>query len=444
MDRRKFLVGLGSASVGGSALLGSGAFSRVESHRAVTIAVAEDPDAYLGLDKCPGSANGSYAWLDDDGHLAIEMNEENPTHNGEVDDYLGAGINSNSTSWFDRVFQVCNQGKEPACVWISDDDQWPHVPAGEPHEGDRRVEFYLEDDDESSIIGRENSFVLDVGECVCVGIRTRSYGLSDGDELLGDLDNTIEINADVDGECFVPGESTCQIWGIERESANPGLRPVSVVDDGTVDGVGSAITALPDSAGERNYPNGLAFDAAQGRYYFATTVGSEKGVLHSFDVNNGVTEYDPIGGGNDIAGAVFHDGKYYYVPNGTKELKTAVVDTYGDSSSSVTIEDVATFENNLGFGDIAVDQSANDLYFSTVNGYFFSYDLDSDTENDIGGDAAGKQIAFAHGILWAHDANSGEWFTVDTSDGSTTLVGETRTFTDLAKCGDLDQREPRR
>ena len=79
MDRRKFLVGLGSASVGGSALVGSGAFSRVDAQRAVTIQVAEDPDAYLGMDKCSidGSEtpNSSYASLDDDGHLRILMND---------------------------------------------------------------------------------------------------------------------------------------------------------------------------------------------------------------------------------------------------------------------------------------------------------------------------------------------------------------------------------
>lgn len=194
MDRRKFLVGLGSASVGGSALIGSGAFSQVESHRAVTIAVAQDPDAYLGLDKCPGSANGSYAWLDENGHLAIRMDEENPTHNGDVDDYLGAGVNSNSTSWFDRVFQVCNQGKQAICLWIEDDDAWPM------YDGERRVEFYYEGNDDNSIVGEDNRLTLNVGDCACIGIKTRTYGLSDGDELLGELDNQIQINATV--ECF--------------------------------------------------------------------------------------------------------------------------------------------------------------------------------------------------------------------------------------------------
>ena len=49
MKRRRFIVGTATAAIGGSALLGSGAFSRVESHREVTIEVVGDEDAYLRL-----------------------------------------------------------------------------------------------------------------------------------------------------------------------------------------------------------------------------------------------------------------------------------------------------------------------------------------------------------------------------------------------------------
>jgi len=219
MERRKFLIGVGSASLGGSALLGTGAFSRVESQRSVTIAVAEDPDAYLGLDKCGGhdnpTPNGSYAHLDDHGHLEILMNDENPTIG---DTPLGEGINSDSTTWLDNVFQICNQGKEDVCVWIGDDDAWPVVDEG-PYEGDRRVEFYVEDDDTRSLIGESNSLFLELGECVCVGIRTRTHGLSDGDELLASLENQIQINADVD--CPEPDngddEPDCEVCGPDGE-----------------------------------------------------------------------------------------------------------------------------------------------------------------------------------------------------------------------------------
>ncbi|MFP8956492.1 hypothetical protein ACLI4Y_07175 [Natrialbaceae archaeon A-CW3] len=49
MKRRKFIVGTAAASIGGSALLGSGAYSTVESQREVRIRVQGDEDAYLSL-----------------------------------------------------------------------------------------------------------------------------------------------------------------------------------------------------------------------------------------------------------------------------------------------------------------------------------------------------------------------------------------------------------
>ncbi len=50
MKRRRFILGTATASIGGSALLGSGAFSRVDSQRHVQIEVVGDDDAYLRLE----------------------------------------------------------------------------------------------------------------------------------------------------------------------------------------------------------------------------------------------------------------------------------------------------------------------------------------------------------------------------------------------------------
>ena len=232
MDRRKFLVGLGSASVGGSALIGSGAFSRVEAQRSVTIEVAEDPDAYLGLDKCrypdyegEHVPNGSYAHLDDHGHLEILMNEDNPHH---PDDDLGAGVNSESQTWFHNVFQICNQGKDTVCVHIEEFETLENDPDYGP-----TVDFYLGDDDERSIVGEENHFELEVGDCRCVGIKTVTKGLSDGDELI--VDDDITIVADVDcpndePECaHLEANYSCSEWRAD----DPNAEESSIVFDAT-------------------------------------------------------------------------------------------------------------------------------------------------------------------------------------------------------------------
>lgn len=188
MKRRKFIVGVGGVAAGGSALLGSGAFSRVESHRAVTIEVAQDPDAYLGLDSCQDddgntTPNSSFTDLDGNGHLEVDMGPSS---------YGGYGVNSNSFTWFDNVFQITNQGKEQACVWIG----------GKEGEYPERVTFYLEGDRENSLEGAENGVLLDVGESICVGIHTNTR--KDGDEVPTDGDTLLEsvtIYADVDAEC---------------------------------------------------------------------------------------------------------------------------------------------------------------------------------------------------------------------------------------------------
>lgn len=50
MNRRTVLIGLGTAAVGSSLALGSGAFTQIESERRVTIRVDEDSQALVALE----------------------------------------------------------------------------------------------------------------------------------------------------------------------------------------------------------------------------------------------------------------------------------------------------------------------------------------------------------------------------------------------------------
>ena len=188
MERRKFLIGTAGTAVGASALVGSGAFTRVESQRDVTIEIAEDPDAYVGLDGCEGSANASYTNINDDGHLEIDMSSENPTDEG------GLGVNSDSFSWFDDVFQVCNQGKQAAAVWFEFPDASTVDYDGDTYD---RVAFYWVDDDGNRhyINGEDDALDLKLGTCVCIGIRTVTKGMSTDETL---LDDEVVIHTDAD------------------------------------------------------------------------------------------------------------------------------------------------------------------------------------------------------------------------------------------------------
>ena len=95
MKRRNFIVGLGATAAGGTAVLGSGAFSSVEGERTVTVETADDNDAYLRLTEGDG-ARDDRSFRDTDGILGFtftglreqrddqfDTNPENPEGLGE-------------------------------------------------------------------------------------------------------------------------------------------------------------------------------------------------------------------------------------------------------------------------------------------------------------------------------------------------------------------------
>jgi Protein of unknown function (DUF1102). len=106
MDRRKFLIGFSGTAIAGGALVGSGAFSRVDSQRDVTVQVAEDPDAYLGLSGTGSLNSDNYVSIDDDGHLAIDISGHDDFSGPDADP--GEGVNSDSFTYFDGMVEVCN------------------------------------------------------------------------------------------------------------------------------------------------------------------------------------------------------------------------------------------------------------------------------------------------------------------------------------------------
>jgi len=118
MDRRKFVIGMGSLAAGGAAAMGTGAFASVEATRSVSVNVAGDGSAYLGLeDTSPyAETNGKQ----------MELNFAN---NGNG----GSGINADSVSTFDGVFRMVNNGPEDLDITIdksglTNPDRWHFVP----------------------------------------------------------------------------------------------------------------------------------------------------------------------------------------------------------------------------------------------------------------------------------------------------------------------------
>lgn len=195
---------------------------------------------------------------------------------------------------------------------------------------------------------------------------------------------------------------------------------------------------IPDLSSNSDYPIGLAFDPDNEVWYFAEAGG----ILKIMNEGGSLTirEYEGISSGSDIAGATYHDGGYYFTPQGGDTLSRAEPD--GDD---VIVNDVCDLPlSGLTFGDIAIDHDEAIAYFS-VSGAFFKVDLDDcSSEVIVESDdretyAVLSQIAFAEGTLWAHHAGTGDWRTVNLETGELSeLVDTTREYTDLAQCGQTE------
>ena len=194
MQRRNFLVGVGGAAIGGSALLGSGAFTRVESHRSVTVAVANDAEAYLGMSPLDSLNSQNYVTLDENGHIYIQIDGEGNQQGIDGNDGpIGQGVNSDSFTYFDGMFELCNNGKDdafisyalPEDVVMNEDDE-PAV-----------AFYYVTDDGDRRVIEDGEELLLEVGECDVIGVVTRTKGV---DASVGELiDGDVVITADAPG-----------------------------------------------------------------------------------------------------------------------------------------------------------------------------------------------------------------------------------------------------
>ena len=170
MERRKFVVGLGSLAAGGAAAMGTGAFNFANIERGVNVNIADDSNAFLAL-------NDTSAYADGSGNQLSLTFDENAGVGGD-------GINANSDYSFTGVFSIRNQGSQSVGVWINDDDgndaaQWYGVGSN------NQTGF------SNSIEGPGNPYTLDVGERVYVNVV-----LLNRENNPSDLPTTINVVAD--------------------------------------------------------------------------------------------------------------------------------------------------------------------------------------------------------------------------------------------------------
>jgi hypothetical protein len=189
MNRRRLLAALGGLAGTGSAI-GTGAFTSVSADRDLEVQVADDADALLALSPCDGP-NGDYVTTSG-GTAAIDVTASN----GNID---GSGVNAEATTVADGVLSIRNQGTQPVGVWLD-------VDPVEDGSGTDRLQFYVDGDRSTEIVGQANAVCLGVGESVCVGFSADTHGVSSTSALV--TDDAMVVNADAGVGCStgsVPG-----------------------------------------------------------------------------------------------------------------------------------------------------------------------------------------------------------------------------------------------
>lgn len=287
--------------------------------------------------------------------------------------------------------------------------------------------------------------------CAFGGMDTDTDDDPDG-EFESDLTNPGGQQAAISNITFCGTEEEtfpeCPLYGTSRTDPTAIFR--IEYDTGTGEIVETEVGNIPDEFPNSNYPNGVALDEANDVWFFTEQDGTLKTMNE--DGSLGINVYSVISppGYDSVAGAAFWDtnGEYLFIPQDDDTLRAADI-----SGGNATTRTVAGLNwSGIGLGDLAIDQDNQTLYVSTTRTNesgpnFFSVDLTnpSDQTEIVAAPrsstdfATGKQIAFAETVLWAHQAEGGDWWTVDTSDGSMgDVVDTTKEYTDIARCGFVD------
>ena len=182
MQRRKFVVGLGSLAAGGSAAMSTGALTQTQIKRGMTGTIADDTSsAYVTLKKSNGSNNnGAHA---DTSGTEIELDFTGSGGTG------GSGLNANSKNHFDRVFKVVlNDVDSMNSAGNSDTiapSEYDIYISKDVNKRSGRLGFYQNGAPNNSLVGSANSAELSGTYTRSVGVELDLIGLnlSAGDTL---------------------------------------------------------------------------------------------------------------------------------------------------------------------------------------------------------------------------------------------------------------------
>jgi hypothetical protein len=196
MDRRKFLIGMGSLAAGSAAAMGTGAFSKATvSGRQVNVNVVKDTEGYMSFVIDDSEvANGQYSHLNENGEL--ELNFTGEAGSNSYGGPAGQGVNTNSVYYFDGVFGIANQSQagmwSPQIEFIPDD-----------YTSDKAIGIYavaaggIDDEEDPDLTKANSASTGDLPEGTAnysVGVAIDTRGLAEDANIGG----TIKVTAETD------------------------------------------------------------------------------------------------------------------------------------------------------------------------------------------------------------------------------------------------------
>lgn len=202
MERRKFMIGIGSLAAGGAAATGTGAFSTVETERDANIAVRNDNSSNAnlqlsasGLDYWSdrGESNGKSPYAQNSGpQLVLNFDGEDNSDNNNLSS--SSALNNDATTTIPAVFQMQNNGPNEVQVGIdvSELEDIDYIESVEAHAHgsgaslDDSLDFST--DPVSIDNGRPNA-QLDSGESLAV-----DFTIETSDSTLNGPDETATVN----------------------------------------------------------------------------------------------------------------------------------------------------------------------------------------------------------------------------------------------------------
>jgi hypothetical protein len=235
-------------------------------------------------------------------------------------------------------------------------------------------------------------------------------------------------------ECCIPECNKWVVYGTSLGGSGTGDK-IYEIDLATLTATELFNTGL--NTGDGNWPNGNAYDPQNNRLYYS--VKPNKLYYYDFagnqvDATNGNTTP------GDVACGSFYNGKYYYIPQNSSNLYQVTLDA---SSGFITsVDNIQTYTGKtFSFGDVVVSLDGSILYGSSAvngTGTFWSIKL-SDYSYTYISNMAHMQLAYgSDGRLYGHDAGNANFYVIDESAGTRTLLGVLNTgpsggkFTDLA------------